>query len=89
MLQTKSSVLVKNNNGFASRPRTNIFSFLLAGEYFNTNVRGWSVDEKTDTNYYKVIEVGMRSFATPRDYLHPIKTSELITNPNLIQNPQW
>jgi hypothetical protein len=31
----------------------------------------------------------MRSFATPRDYLHPIKTSELITNPNLIQNPQW
>jgi hypothetical protein len=61
----------------------------LAGEYFNTNVRGWSVDEKTDANYYKVIEVGMRSFATPRDYLHPIKTSELITNPNLIQNPQW
>jgi hypothetical protein len=61
----------------------------LADEYFNTNVRGWSVDEKTDANYYKVIEVGMRSFATPRDYLHPIKTSELITNPNLIQNPQW
>ena len=61
----------------------------LADEYFNSNVRGWSVDEKTDANYYKVIEVGIRSFETPRDYLHPIQTSELITNPNLIQNPQW
>ncbi|MDG1685307.1 MAG: RagB/SusD family nutrient uptake outer membrane protein [Flavobacteriaceae bacterium] len=61
----------------------------LADQYFNSNVRGWSVDENSDANFYKVIDVGIRSFETPRDYLHPIQTSELVTNPNLIQNPQW
>ena len=61
----------------------------LADQYFNSNVRGWSVDENSDASYYKVIDVGIRSFETPRDYLHPIQTSELVTNPNLIQNPQW
>ena len=61
----------------------------LADQYFNSNVRGWSVDENSDASYYRVIDVGIRSFETPRDYLHPIQTSELVTNPNLIQNPQW
>ena len=61
----------------------------LADEYFNSNVRGWSVDETTNDGFYQIIEVGQRSFLSPRDYLHPIKTNEIITNPNLIQNPEW
>ena len=61
----------------------------LAEEYFNTPVFGWSVDESTEAAFYQPIKVGLRSFLSPRDYLHPIKTSELTTNPNLIQNPYW
>jgi hypothetical protein len=61
----------------------------LADEYFNTPVFGWSVDESTEAAFYQTKQVGVRSFLSPRDYLHPIKTSELTTNPNLIQNPNW
>lgn len=61
----------------------------LADTYFNTNVKGWSVDESTEDGYYQIKEVGTRVFSTPRDYFHPIKISELNTNPNLIQNPGW
>lgn len=61
----------------------------LGQEYFSTPVRGWSVDEETETNFYNIIDVGLRSFNSPRDYLHPIKFNELTINPNLIQNPGW
>ncbi|NNK83609.1 MAG: RagB/SusD family nutrient uptake outer membrane protein [Flavobacteriaceae bacterium] len=61
----------------------------LAEEYFSTPVKGWSVDEETETNFYNVIEVGTRSFNSPRDYFHPISFSELSINPNLVQNPGW
>ena len=61
----------------------------LAEEYLNSPVYGWSVDETSESGYYQIKEVGPRSFSSPRDYLHPIKTSELTTNPNLIQNPGW
>lgn len=61
----------------------------LADEYFNTPVFGWSVDESSEAAFYQTKQVGLRSFLSPRDYLHPIKTSELTTNPNLIQNPNW
>ena len=61
----------------------------LAEEYLNSPVYGWSVDETSESGYYQIKEVGTRSFSSPRDYLHPIKTSELTTNPNLIQNPGW
>lgn len=61
----------------------------LAEDYFTTPVKGWSVDEETEANYYNVMDVGLRSFNSPRDYLHPIKFNELTINPNLIQNPGW
>ena len=60
-----------------------------AEEYLNQPVYGWSVDEASEFGYYQIKELGTRSFSTPRDYLHPIKTSELTANPNLIQNPEW
>jgi hypothetical protein len=61
----------------------------LASLYFNSAVKGWSVDESDANKFYTVKEVGQRSFITPRDYLHPIKVNELVINPNLVQNPGW
>ena len=61
----------------------------LAETYFNSPVYGWSVDETSEAGFYQTREVGTRSFLSPRDYLHPIKSSELTTNRNLIQNPGW
>ena len=61
----------------------------LGSEYFSTPVRGWSVDEESQADFYNVIDVGMRAFNSPRDYLHPISFNELNINPNLVQNPGW
>ena len=61
----------------------------LAEKYFTTPIKGWSVDEESEANYYQVMEIGQRSFKAPRDYLQPISFTELSRNPNLIQNPGW
>ena len=61
----------------------------LAEEYFTTPIKGWSVDEETEANYYQLMDVSQRSFNSPRDYLQPISFTELSRNPNLIQNPGW
>jgi hypothetical protein len=61
----------------------------LAEKYFTTPVKGWSVDEDLEANYYQVMDVSQRSFNAPRDYLQPISFTELSRNPNLIQNPGW
>lgn len=58
-------------------------------KYFNIPVTGWSVDGSTTNTFYVVKIVGQRSFITPRDYLHPIKYSEMLVNSNLVQNPGW
>ncbi|MDP4238385.1 MAG: RagB/SusD family nutrient uptake outer membrane protein [Bacteroidota bacterium] len=60
-----------------------------ADKYFNRPVTGWSVDGSTTNTFYVVKTVGQRSFITPRDYLHPIKYSEMVVNSNLVQNPGW
>ncbi|MGB2128174.1 MAG: RagB/SusD family nutrient uptake outer membrane protein [Flavicella sp.] len=61
----------------------------LADQYFTTPIKGWSVDEESEENYYQIMDVGQRSFSTPRDYLQPISFTELSRNPSLIQNPKW
>lgn len=63
--------------------------WLEGDKYFNIPVTGWSVDGSTTNTFYTVKTVGQRSFITPRDYLHPIKYSEIIVNSNLDQNPGW
>jgi starch-binding outer membrane protein, SusD/RagB family len=60
-----------------------------ADKYFNMPVTGWSVDGATTNTFYMVKNVGQRSFITPRDYLFPIKYSEMLVNSNLVQNPGW
>ena len=61
----------------------------LGLEYFSTPVKGWSVDEDDQSDFYNVIDVGLRAFNSPRDYLHPISFNELNINPSLVQNPGW
>jgi hypothetical protein len=58
-------------------------------KYFKKEVLGWSVEQSSATNYYQLTPVFLRSFITPRDYLHPIKHDELQLNSNLVQNPGW
>ncbi len=58
-------------------------------KYFNIPVTGWSVDGTSTGTFYFMKTVGQRSFITPRDYLLPIKYSEIIVNSNLVQNPGW
>ena len=61
----------------------------LAGQYFSTPIKGWSVNESTEANYYQLMDVSLRSFNSPRDYFQPISFTELSRNPKLIQNPGW
>jgi hypothetical protein len=63
----------------------------LAGQLLNTNVSGWDRSGTADhpelfyipTSYYSM------RFVVPRDYLWPIKESDLPVNENLVQNPGW
>ena len=45
--------------------------------------------EELENNYYQIMDVSLRSFSSPRDYLQPISFDEISRNPNLIQNPGW
>ncbi len=54
----------------------------------NRLIRGWDVS-KTDVNdYYTVTTLYTQSFSF-RDYFAPIPESDLIKNPQLVQNPGW
>jgi hypothetical protein len=54
----------------------------------NRLIMGWTVISSTAEMYYSPSPVYAQKF-TVRDYLAPIPESDLIKNPNLIQNPGW
>lgn len=56
---------------------------------FNQPVRGWSTTGTTNESYYQVRTIFQQRFIAPRDYLWPIRLSNLSVNPNLVQNPGW
>ena len=60
-----------------------------AASKLNGNIRGWNRTESTAANYYIERVIFPQTFVTPRDYLWPIKESNLRVNPNLVQNPGW
>lgn len=74
---------------FEGQRNNDIRRWKKADQYFNRPIKGWSVDGTSTTTFYKVIDVSQRSFITPRDYLMPIKTEEIVRNSNLVQNPGW
>jgi hypothetical protein len=54
----------------------------------NRPVQGWTVTEADVDAYYQVFTVYTQKFSL-RDYFMPIPESDLINNPQLIQNPGW
>lgn len=54
----------------------------------NQPVKGWNYDGTDDVSYNTIRTVYNISFSL-RDYLWPIKESDIDKNPNLIQNPGW
>ena len=60
-----------------------------AAEMFNQNITGWSINQPTAAEYYRVRTIHAQSFVAPRDYLWPLRTYDLTVNPKLVQNPGW
>lgn len=52
-------------------------------------ISGWTVDQETPEGYYNKRVLFTMRFMSPRDYLWPLKESDLVVNPNLVQNPEW
>ncbi|MBD1431975.1 RagB/SusD family nutrient uptake outer membrane protein [Sphingobacterium sp. DN00404] len=50
--------------------------------------QGWSIYQGQAENYYRPVTQFMPIFGL-KDYLWPIKSYDLIQNPNLVQNPYW
>ena len=78
---------------FEGQRNYDVRRWLEGDKYFNVPVKGWSVDQSTPNGYYNngqgPVTVMQRSFITPRDYLYPIKYSEMNKNSELVQNPGW
>jgi hypothetical protein len=51
-------------------------------------IQGWSIMDSEAINYYRPVTQFIPVFGI-RDYLWPIKSYDLVVNPNLVQNPYW
>ncbi len=63
----------------------------LAGTLLNGNITGWDrsgTADRPDLFYTPTTYFNMK-FVVPRDYLWPIRESNLTVNENLVQNPGW
>jgi hypothetical protein len=59
-----------------------------AAKEHNRIIQGWNVIGATEDSYYIPTAIYIQKF-TLRDYFAPIPESDLIKNPQLIQNPGW
>ncbi|HEY9560437.1 MAG TPA: RagB/SusD family nutrient uptake outer membrane protein, partial [Anseongella sp.] len=57
-------------------------------EFFNTNIRGWDIEQEEATLYYRVKTLYSKKFNI-RDYFWPISENNLIRNKKMVQNPGW
>ncbi len=60
----------------------------LSNDYMNTPIKGWNVLGETAKDYYNV-RVIYNPLYSEKNYLWPIKEYEMVTNPNIVQNPGW
>lgn len=51
--------------------------------------QGWNNQGKTAKDYYTITNSGTAARFSTRDYLWPIRTHELLINPNLVQSYGW
>jgi len=63
----------------------------LAATELNKNITGWDRTQDKDHPelFYTENTFFAQRFIAPRDYFWPIKESNLLVNPNLVQNPGW
>lgn len=54
----------------------------------NRSIQGWNIQASKVADYYNVTTVYKQSFSY-KNYFAPIPESELVNNPQLIQNPGW
>src|SRR3546814_12052282 len=54
-------------------------------EFFNTNIRGWDIEQEEATLYYRVKTLYSKKFNI-RDYFWPISENNLIRNKKMVQN---
>lgn len=54
----------------------------------NRLIQGWNINASDVENYYTVTPVYEQSFSF-KNYLAPIPESDIVKNPQLIQNPGW
>lgn len=55
----------------------------------NGNVQGWDGNQSDPALYYRLNTYWSQRFVSPRDYLWPIRETNLLVNENLVQNPGW
>jgi hypothetical protein len=60
----------------------------LSEKYMNQTIRGFDIYQKTPEDFYQVKNVYSLKFEL-KDYFWPIRTSVLVKNKNLLQNPGW
>lgn len=51
-------------------------------------IQGWSINNAETINYYRPTTQFIPVFGL-KDYLWPIRSYDLVVNPNLVQNPYW
>ena len=54
----------------------------------NRSIQGWNIQAAETEDYYTVTTIYTQSFSY-KDYFAPIPESELVKNPQLVQNPGW
>lgn len=59
-----------------------------APQYLNQPVMGWNINQTVTSDYYNARMIYPLSFSK-RDYFWPISETNVIENPNLVQNPGW
>jgi starch-binding outer membrane protein, SusD/RagB family len=60
-----------------------------ASEELNQGIYGWNIEQESASAYHHPRLLYSQNFVAPRDYLFPLKQSDLVINPKLVQNPGW
>lgn len=58
-----------------------------AEDILSRPIQGWNINGP-GLEFYQVVNIWQADFE-PKDYLWPIRETEIINNPNLVQNPGW
>jgi hypothetical protein len=60
----------------------------IAKEVLNTTILGWSADQETEEDYFKVRILWNKEFLQ-KNYLWPINEDYIVKNPRIVQNYGW